>query len=57
MKKLSTQEIAEHVHENDIWIVVNGKVYDVTQFAPSHPGGAESMNLNDPDPRICQFLG
>ncbi|KAJ5586075.1 FMN-dependent dehydrogenase-domain-containing protein [Penicillium hetheringtonii] len=40
-RKVSTQEIAKHTHEDDIWIVVNGKVYDVTKFAPSHPGGAE----------------
>ncbi|KAJ5397653.1 FMN-dependent dehydrogenase-domain-containing protein [Penicillium cosmopolitanum] len=40
-KLISTQEIANHAHENDIWIVVNGKVYDVTKFARDHPGGAE----------------
>lgn len=43
-RKVSTQEIAKHTHEDDIWIVVNGKVYDVTKFAPSHPGGAESIS-------------
>lgn len=43
VRKISTQEVAQHVQENDIWIVVNGKVYDVTKFAPTHPGGAESM--------------
>jgi hypothetical protein len=50
-KQISTQEIAKHAYENDIWIVVNGKVYDVTKFAPDHPGGAEST-MNIPDPRI-----
>lgn len=42
-RKVSTQETAQHAQADDIWIVVNGKVYDVTEFAPSHPGGAESM--------------
>ena len=42
-RKIPTQEIAKHAHEDDIWIVVNGKVYDVTKFAPNHPGGAESI--------------
>lgn len=50
-KLISTQEIANHAHENDIWIVVNGKVYDVTKFARDHPGGAESTT-NLPDPHI-----
>lgn len=49
-RKVSTQEMAQHVQADDIWIVVNGKVYDVTEFAPNHPGGAESMGF--PDPRI-----
>ncbi|KAJ5099524.1 FMN-dependent dehydrogenase-domain-containing protein [Penicillium argentinense] len=40
-RKVSTQEIAQHAQPDDIWIVVNGKVYDVTKFAPEHPGGAE----------------
>ncbi|KAF3396174.1 Cytochrome b2 [Penicillium rolfsii] len=40
-KKVSTQEISHHASEEDAWIVVNGKVYDVTEFAPNHPGGAD----------------
>ncbi|CEJ60287.1 hypothetical protein PMG11_08867 [Penicillium brasilianum] len=39
--KVSTHEISQHASEGDAWIVVNGKVYDVTKFAPEHPGGAE----------------
>jgi L-lactate dehydrogenase (cytochrome) len=41
-RKISTNEISQHSCEDDIWIVVNGKVYDVTEFASEHPGGAES---------------
>ena len=40
-RKVSTQEISQHAQADDIWIVVNGKVYDVTDFAPEHPGGAD----------------
>jgi L-lactate dehydrogenase (cytochrome) len=26
----------------DIWIVVDGAVWDISEFAPSHPGGTNS---------------
>jgi cytochrome b involved in lipid metabolism len=52
-KQISTQEITKHAQENDIWIVVNGKVYDVTEFAPDHPGGAAST-MKIPDPCILR---
>ncbi|KAJ5323820.1 FMN-dependent dehydrogenase-domain-containing protein [Penicillium atrosanguineum] len=40
-RSVSTDEISKHAQVDDIWIVVNGMVYDVTQFAPGHPGGPE----------------
>lgn len=42
-RKVSTDEISRHAQLDDTWIVVNGKVYDVTQFALNHPGGSEGM--------------
>ena len=44
-RKISAQEVAKHCNIGDCWIVVNGKVYDLTKFAPNHPGGPESMLL------------
>lgn len=29
----------KHNRSNDAWMVINGKVYDVTQYIPFHPGG------------------
>lgn len=40
--KISASEVAKHATPDDCWILVNGKVYDLTKFAPNHPGGAES---------------
>jgi len=33
------EQVAQHSTENDCWIVVDNKVYDVTKFLHEHPGG------------------
>ncbi|KIW16075.1 hypothetical protein PV08_06126 [Exophiala spinifera] len=40
-KTIKASEIQKHNNVGDIWIVVNGRVYDMTRFAPEHPGGVE----------------
>ncbi|KAK1057830.1 hypothetical protein LTR74_013902, partial [Friedmanniomyces endolithicus] len=37
---LSTHDIAKHNSSGDCWLVVEGDVWNVTGFAPQHPGGA-----------------
>ncbi|KAI7844465.1 hypothetical protein COHA_001968 [Chlorella ohadii] len=34
------EEVAARNSPESAWIAVEGKVYDVTEFAPTHPGGA-----------------
>ena len=41
MSKVSVEELGKHNTVDDAWIVINGNVWDVTEFAPRHPGGAE----------------
>lgn len=36
---LTGQEVAKHSTQEDCWVVVHGKAYDVTDFLPEHPGG------------------
>ncbi|KAK7704925.1 hypothetical protein SLS64_008273 [Diaporthe eres] len=36
---LTGQEVAKHSTQEDCWVVVHGKAYDVTEFLPEHPGG------------------
>jgi L-lactate dehydrogenase (cytochrome) len=41
-KLISVEEISKHNSPHDCWIVVDGRVWDITDFAPKHPGGGES---------------
>ncbi len=31
--------MAEHSRPNDVWLVIDGLVYDVSQYVDKHPGG------------------
>mmetsp|Transcript_47319 Transcript_47319/g.118392 ORF Transcript_47319/g.118392 Transcript_47319/m.118392 type:complete len:89 (-) Transcript_47319:351-617(-) len=35
----SEEEVAKHNSEESCWIVINGKVLDVTRWLKRHPGG------------------
>lgn len=37
-KQISLEEVAKHSSESDCWIVIKGKVYDVSNFHEQHPG-------------------
>lgn len=37
------EEVSEHNHSRDCWLVIGGKVYDVTKFLEDHPGGDEVL--------------
>ncbi|XP_030532792.2 cytochrome b5-like [Rhodamnia argentea] len=36
-------EVSEHSIPKDCWLVIEGKVYDVTKFLEDHPGGDEVL--------------
>ncbi|XP_012152315.1 cytochrome b5 isoform X2 [Megachile rotundata] len=42
--KLYTRaEVANHVESDKLWLIINNKVYDVTDFYREHPGGEEVL--------------
>ncbi|XP_010522424.1 PREDICTED: cytochrome b5 [Tarenaya hassleriana] len=42
-KIFALSEVSQHNHAKDCWLVINGKVYDVTKFLEDHPGGDEVL--------------
>jgi cytochrome b involved in lipid metabolism len=43
MKEFSWEEVRQHNKEDDLWVVFNGEVYDVSSFAKNHPGGLKVL--------------
>nr|GEY38049.1 cytochrome b5-like [Tanacetum cinerariifolium] len=44
-KILSFEEVSKHNQKTDCWLILFGKVYDVTKFLDDHPGGEEVLLL------------
>lgn len=40
------EEISKHNVEDDCWLLIHGKVYDVTQYLSEHPGGVRNITIN-----------
>jgi cytochrome b involved in lipid metabolism len=40
---LNMAEIAKHNKQSDCWYLISGKVYNITSFFGSHPGGNSAM--------------
>lgn len=43
-KIFTWDEVNQHKSVDDCWMVIKGKVYDVTSWVPKHPGGNLIMN-------------
>ncbi|PBK74247.1 Flavocytochrome c [Armillaria solidipes] len=41
----TADEVAKHNKKDDIWVIVDGQVLDVTNFLPDHPGGEKAILL------------
>ena len=54
---ISLEELKKHNKEGDMWMVVYGKVYDVTPFAEEHTGGVETLVAEAGGDATGQFDG
>lgn len=43
LREFTLSEVSEHWSPNDCWVVVFDRVYDITTFIDSHPGGQYIM--------------
>ena len=46
LRKISMSEIKKHTTPDDCWVVLNGKVYDLSTFHSEHPGGSRLITNN-----------
>lgn len=44
-KAYTIDEVASHNKKEDIWVIIDGQVLDVTKFLPDHPGGEKAILL------------
>lgn len=42
-KMYTLLEVSQHNNDKDCWLIINGKVYDVTNYLEEHPGGDEVL--------------
>ncbi|KAJ5705566.1 hypothetical protein N7536_001255 [Penicillium majusculum] len=43
LKEFDASEVAAHKTKNDLFVIIHGKVYDITDYVRDHPGGADVL--------------
>lgn len=42
-KTFTKEEVAQHNKDGDVWVIIDGGVYDLSKFAKLHPGGKAAI--------------
>ena len=56
LKVISMSEIKKHTTEKSCWMLIHGKVYDVTEFLEEHPGGYDIILTSTGDSIECSVF-
>jgi alkylation response protein AidB-like acyl-CoA dehydrogenase/predicted heme/steroid binding protein len=43
LEEFTTEDVAKHNKQDDLWIVIDSRVYDLSKFARLHPGGVNVL--------------
>ena len=46
---ITMEQVKEHNTKKDMWVVLDGYVYDLTQYIFNHPGGSNCFTTNIKD--------
>lgn len=53
----TVEEIKLHNKRDDNWLMIKGKVYDLSRWAKKHPGGAKILgHYAGEDATVCVFI-
>ncbi|XP_055912744.1 cytochrome b5 isoform X2 [Eupeodes corollae] len=44
VKEIPLEVVKQHNKKDDLWLVIEDKVYDLTKFRLEHPGGEETLD-------------
>ena len=55
LRKFTLAQVARHKSRTDLWVVIHGNVYNVSDFVAEHPGGEEIL-LEHAGSDICNLI-
>eukprot|EP00227_Mantoniella_beaufortii_P008841 CAMPEP_0197575742 /NCGR_PEP_ID=MMETSP1326-20131121/1031_1 /TAXON_ID=1155430 /ORGANISM="Genus nov. species nov., Strain RCC2288" /LENGTH=133 /DNA_ID=CAMNT_0043138559 /DNA_START=52 /DNA_END=453 /DNA_ORIENTATION=- len=53
----SRAQVAKHNKQTDLWVVIKGKVFDLSEYVDEHPGGVKAMMKNAGGDATAGFFG